>query len=69
MKEKRKLKNAELKAEKLKQQQLLELTPEWQEQQKQIEQEKERIKKKKEINIMKRGDLKGYKTNKIKRNF
>lgn len=47
LKEKRKLKNAELKAEKLKQQQLLELTPEWQEQQKQIEQEKERIKKEK----------------------
>jgi hypothetical protein len=47
LKEKRKLKNAELKAEKLKQQELLEQTPEWQEQQKQIEQEKEHIKKEK----------------------
>ena len=47
LKEKRKLKNAEVKAEKLKHQELLEQTPEWQEQQKQIEQEKERIKKEK----------------------
>ena len=46
-KEKRKLKTAELKAEKLEQQSLLEQTPEWQEKQKQIAQEKEAIKKEK----------------------
>jgi len=40
LKEKRKLKNQELKAEKLKQKALLEQTPEWQEKQKQIEKEK-----------------------------
>lgn len=47
LKEKRKQKTAELKLEKLKQQELLEQTPEWQEQQKQIAEEKERIKKEK----------------------
>jgi len=47
LKEKRKLKNAELKAEKLKQKTLLEQTPEWQEKQKQIEAEKEQLKKEK----------------------
>jgi hypothetical protein len=47
LKEKRKLKTAELKAEKLKQQALLEQTPEWQEQQKQIQEEKEKLKKEK----------------------
>ena len=47
LKEKRKLKNAELKAEKLEQQSLLEQTPEWQEKQKQIAEEKETIKKQK----------------------
>lgn len=47
LKEKRKLKNAELKAEKLKQQALLEQTPEWQEQQKLIQEEKEKLKKEK----------------------
>jgi hypothetical protein len=46
-KEKRKLKTAELKAEKLEQQSLLEQTPEWQEKQKQIAEEKEAIKKEK----------------------
>jgi hypothetical protein len=44
---KRKLKTAELKAEKLEQQSLLEQTPEWQEKQKQIAEEKEAIKKEK----------------------
>ena len=47
LKEKRKLKNAELKAEKLKQQSLLEQTPEWQEKQKLLEEEKEKIKQEK----------------------
>ena len=47
MKEKRKLKNAALKEEKLKQKTLLEQTPEWQEKQKQIEEEKEQLKKEK----------------------
>jgi len=47
LKEKRKLKTAELKAEKLEQQSLLEQTPEWQEKQKQIAEEKEAIKKEK----------------------
>jgi hypothetical protein len=47
LKERRKLKTAELKAEKLKQQELLEQTPEWQEKQKQIEEEKEQLKKEK----------------------
>lgn len=47
LKEKRKLKTAELKEEKLKQQALLEQTPEWQEKQKQIEEEKEQLKKQK----------------------
>ena len=47
LKERRKLKTAELKAEKLKQQELLEQTPEWQEKQKQIEEEKELLKKEK----------------------
>jgi hypothetical protein len=47
LKEKRKLKNAELKAEKLKQKTLLEQTPEWQEKQKQVEAEKEQLKKEK----------------------
>ena len=47
LKEKRKLKTAELKAEKLQQQALLEQTPEWQEKQKQIAEEKEAIKKEK----------------------
>jgi hypothetical protein len=47
LKEKRKLKTAELKAEKLQQQALLEQTPEWQEKQKQIEEEKELLKKQK----------------------
>jgi hypothetical protein len=47
LKEKRKLKTAEVKAEKLKQQALLEQTPEWQEKQKQIEEEKEQLKKQK----------------------
>ena len=46
-KEKRKLKTAEIKAEKLEQQALLEQTPEWQEKQKQIDEEKETIKKEK----------------------
>lgn len=46
-KEKRKLKTAELKAEKLEQQSLLEQTPEWQENQKQIAEEKEALKKEK----------------------
>jgi hypothetical protein len=46
-KEKRKLKTAELKAEKLEQQSLLEHTPEWQENQKQLAEEKEAIKKEK----------------------
>ena len=46
-KEKRKLKTAELKAEKLEQQSLLEQTTEWQEKQKQIAEEKEAIKKEK----------------------
>jgi len=46
-KEKRKLKTAELKAEKLEHQSLLENTPEWQEKQKQIAEEKEAIKKEK----------------------
>lgn len=47
LKEKRKLKTAKLKAEKLEQQALLEQTPEWQEKQKQIAEEKETIKKQK----------------------
>lgn len=47
LKEKRRQKAAELKAEKLKQQALLEQTPEWQEHQKQIEAEKEQLKKEK----------------------
>jgi hypothetical protein len=47
LKEKRKLKTAELKAEKLEQQSLLEQTPEWQEKQKQIEEEKQAIKREK----------------------
>jgi hypothetical protein len=47
LKEKRKLKTAELKAEKLQQQALLEQTPEWQEKQKQIAEEKEAVKKEK----------------------
>ena len=47
LKEKRKLKTEELKAEKVKQQALLEQTPEWQEKQKQIEEEKEKHKKEK----------------------
>lgn len=47
LKEKRKLKTSELKEEKLKQQALLEQTPEWQEKQKQIEEEKEQLKKEK----------------------
>ena len=47
LKEKRKLKTAELKAEKLEQQSLLEHTPEWQEKQKQLAEEKEAIKKEK----------------------
>lgn len=47
LKERRKMKTAELKEEKIKQQALLEQTPEWQEKQKQIEEEKELIKKEK----------------------
>lgn len=47
LKEKRKLKTGELKAEKIKQQALLEQTPEWQEKQKLIEEEKEKLKKEK----------------------
>jgi hypothetical protein len=47
LKEKRKQKTAELKAEKLKQQELLQQTPEWQQQQKQIQEEKEKLKKEK----------------------
>ena len=47
LKEKRKLKTAELKAEKLEQQSLLEQTPEWQEKQKQIAEEKEAVKNEK----------------------
>jgi hypothetical protein len=47
LKEKRKLKNAELKEEKLKQKILLEQTPEWNEKQKQLEAEKEQLKKEK----------------------
>ena len=47
LKEKRKLKTAELKAEKLQQQALLQETPEWQEKQKQIAEEKEAVKKEK----------------------
>jgi hypothetical protein len=47
LKEKRKLKNAALKEEQLKQKTLLEQTPEWQEKQKQIEEEKEQLKKEK----------------------
>ena len=47
LKEKRKLKTAELKAEKLQQEALLQQTPEWQEKQKQIAEEKEAIKKEK----------------------
>ena len=47
LKEKRKQKTSELKLEKLEQQSLLEQTPEWQEQQKQIAEKKERIKKEK----------------------
>jgi hypothetical protein len=46
-KEKRKLKTAEVKAERLEQQSLLEQTPEWQEKQKQIAEEKEAVKKEK----------------------
>lgn len=47
LKEKRKLKTAALKEEKLKQQALLEQTPEWQEQQKVIQEEKGKLKKEK----------------------
>lgn len=47
LKEKRKLKTATLKEEKLKQQDLLKQTPEWQEQQKVIQEEKEKLKKEK----------------------
>lgn len=47
LKEKRKLKTAELKAEKIQQQALLQQTPEWQEKQKQIAEEKEAVKKEK----------------------
>jgi hypothetical protein len=47
LKEKRKLKTAELKAEKLQQEALLQQTPEWQEKQKQIAEEKEAVKKEK----------------------
>ena len=47
LKEKRKLKTSQLKEEKLKQQALLEQTPEWQEKQKLIEEEKEKLKKEK----------------------
>ena len=50
LKEKRKLKTSELKAEKLEQQVLLEQTPEWQEKQKQIEEEKKTIKNEKRYN-------------------
>lgn len=46
-KEKRKLKTAEVKAERLEQQSLLEQTPEWQEKQKQIAEEKEAVKNEK----------------------
>jgi len=70
LKEKRKLKNAELKEEKLKQKTLLEQTPEWQEKQKQIEQEKEQLKKEKreQYNAERRLKRLQEKENNIKKN-